>query len=244
VGTATVGADLESPAGFALHTGEPVISNHLQVEQRFRTPEQLLKHEVRRAVNVIIQGEGRPFGVLEVDSRSAGESSTNDVAFLQGAANLHGMAIERQRMERALRAALDHCDALPREVNHRVSNSLQLLTSMLRLKANARSEPALREQLLAAANRVTAISRAHRRLYQSGRVQQMSLSAYLADLAASVEPCALEIDAPDAIEIATDRAIPIALVLTELATTRPSTPIRDPRAAASPGRCGSSTKGG
>ena len=39
VGVATVGADLASPAGFALRTGKPVISNHLENEERFRTPE-------------------------------------------------------------------------------------------------------------------------------------------------------------------------------------------------------------
>ena len=38
VGVATVGADLESPAGYALRTGKPVISNHLENEERFRTP--------------------------------------------------------------------------------------------------------------------------------------------------------------------------------------------------------------
>ena len=42
VGSASVGADLASPAGYALHTGKPVISNHLENEQRFRTPEFLL----------------------------------------------------------------------------------------------------------------------------------------------------------------------------------------------------------
>jgi hypothetical protein len=43
VGKATIGADLESPSGFALHTGKPVISNHLENEQRFRTPELLVE---------------------------------------------------------------------------------------------------------------------------------------------------------------------------------------------------------
>jgi hypothetical protein len=38
VGVATVGADIESPAGYALATGKPVISNHLENEDRFRTP--------------------------------------------------------------------------------------------------------------------------------------------------------------------------------------------------------------
>jgi hypothetical protein len=48
VGRATVGADLESPSGFALRTGKPVISNHLENEQRFRTPELLVEHGIRR----------------------------------------------------------------------------------------------------------------------------------------------------------------------------------------------------
>src|SRR5215475_1458905 len=84
VGTATIGADLASPSGYALHTGKPVISNHLASEERFRTPDLLAAHGVRRAINVILQGDGVPYGVLEVDSRSAGEFSERDIAFLQG----------------------------------------------------------------------------------------------------------------------------------------------------------------
>ena len=48
VGKATVGADMASPAGYALHTGKPVISNHLDIEERFRTPELLVEHGIRR----------------------------------------------------------------------------------------------------------------------------------------------------------------------------------------------------
>src|SRR5690348_17200652 len=81
VGSATVGADLASPAGYALRTGKPVISNHLENEQRFRTPELLIEHGIRRAMNVILQGDGSPFGVLEVDSRSEGEFGEHDIAF-------------------------------------------------------------------------------------------------------------------------------------------------------------------
>ena len=65
IGVATIGADLASPAGFALRPGKPVISNHLENEERFRTPELLVQHGIRRAMNVILQGDGKPFGVLE-----------------------------------------------------------------------------------------------------------------------------------------------------------------------------------
>ena len=46
VGQASVGADLASPGGFALRTGKPVISNHLENEERFRTPELLVQQGV------------------------------------------------------------------------------------------------------------------------------------------------------------------------------------------------------
>jgi GAF domain-containing protein len=113
VGTATIGADLASPSGYALRTGKPVISNHLDSEDRFRTPELLAAHGVRRAINVILQGDGAP--ILEVDSRSEGEFTEHDITFLQGAANLLGMAIERQRQERGWKAAVEHQQVLIKE---------------------------------------------------------------------------------------------------------------------------------
>ena len=159
VGTATIGADLESPSGYALRTGKPVISNHLENEERFRTPELLSSHSVRRAMNVILQGDGVPYGILEVDSRSEGEFTEHDISFLQGAANILGMAIERQTQERKLNAALEHQQVLVKEINHRVKNSLQLVSSMLNLQAGA--DPVIGERLQDASSRIAAISRAH-----------------------------------------------------------------------------------
>src|SRR6478736_6457651 len=154
VGVATVGADLESPSGFALRTGKPVISNHLENEQRFRTPELLLEHGIRRAMNVILQGDGSPYGVLEVDSRSEGEFGEHDIAFLQGAANILGMAIERQRYERNLHNALEHQKVLVNEINHRVKNSLQLVASLFGLQASASDDPKVAQSFQEAVGRV------------------------------------------------------------------------------------------
>ncbi len=103
VGHAIIGADLHSPAGYALHTGKPVISNLLAAEQRFRTPSLLAEHGVQRAANVILLGEGPPYGVLEADSQSSGTFTEHDIDFLQGVANLLGVAVERRRAEDKLR---------------------------------------------------------------------------------------------------------------------------------------------
>ncbi len=222
IGRATVGVDLDSPAGFALQTGKPVISNHLENEERFRTPELLLQHGIRRAMNVILQGDGRPYGVLEVDSRSEGEFTEHDIAFLQGAANLLGMAIERQRFERDLKAALEHQEVLLQEGNHRVTNSLQLVTSMLSLQATSAATGELRDQLQEAISRISAISRAHQRLYRTRQIRTLALGEYLIevchDLDEAVAQCDIKIDVADDIQVATDRAISISLIVTELIT--------------------------
>src|SRR4051812_13369507 len=84
VGEARIGADMESPTGYAFRTGKPVISNHLSAETRFRTPHILREHGIKRAINVLVQGEGAPYGVLEVDSPEEGRFTEADLAFLQG----------------------------------------------------------------------------------------------------------------------------------------------------------------
>jgi two-component sensor histidine kinase len=223
VGFATVGADLASPAGYALHTGKPVISNDLKDEDRFRTPHLLLDHGIRRAINVILHGDGAPYGVLEVDSRSQGEFSENDLAFMQGAANILGMAIERQRFEQDLKAAVERHKTLLEEVNHRVKNSLLMVMSLLSLQARTAEQPETRTQLESASKRISAIAQAHRRLYRTGdNIETIDLCAYIIgtcrDLSDFAEGCTIEVEAPEEIIVAIERAIPVALIVNELVT--------------------------
>ena len=220
VGSASVGADLASPAGYALRTGKPVISNHLENEQRFRTPELLIEHGIRRAMNVILQGDGSPFGVLEVDSKSEGEFSEHDIAFLQGAANVLGMSIEQQQYQGKLQAALDRHQVLLKEVNHRVKNSLQVVSGMLYLQAHAVGAEELKEQLNEAASRVNAVGRAYERLTYNVDYENIDLVEHLRgiidDLRPTVAPCEIQFEAPEAIEFSSDRAIHVGLIINEL----------------------------
>src|ERR1700722_7713190 len=231
VGSASVGADLESPGGYALHTGKPVISNHLENEQRFRTPELLAVHGIRRAMNVILQGDGTPFGVLEVDSRSEGEFSEHDISFLQGAANILGMAIEQQQYQRKLQAALDRHQVLLKEVNHRVKNSLQVVSGMLQLQANAVGDQVLSERLNEAASRVNAVGRAYERLAYNADYEKIDLVAYLreiiGDLDQTVAPCDIQFEAPEAIQMAGDRAILVGLIVNDFVSNAGKHPYPD-----------------
>jgi two-component sensor histidine kinase len=220
VGTARLPADLASPSGFALRTGKPVISNHLQNEERFDTPALLAVHGVRRAINVILQGDGLPYGVLEADSRSEGEFSEDDIAFLQGVANILGMAIERQRHERALQGVVEYQKVLVKEINHRVKNSLQLVASILNLQAKA--DPKIAPRLQEASSRIMAIGRVHERLYRSPEVEKVELAGYLSDVCHDLRKltsnCQISFDASEPLFLNTDQAVNLALVVSELVT--------------------------
>jgi two-component sensor histidine kinase len=222
VGVATIGDDLASPAGFAVRTGLPVISNHLESEERFRTPELLVKYGIRRAMNVILQGEGKPFGVLEVDSPSEHEFSAHDLSFLQGAANLLGMAIERERNERNLKAALERQQVLLNEITHRVKNGLAIVASMLKLQASEVNDPALTTHLEEAAYRVSAVAKAHERIHQGNRPDRLDLGVYVRDICQdlndAVPLCRIEVAVEPGVNVMTDRAVPIALMANELIT--------------------------
>lgn len=222
VGVATVGADLASPAGFALHTGRPVISNHLGNEQRFRTPELLIEHGIRRAMNVILKGDNSPFGVLEVDSKSPGEFGKHDLAFLQGAANILGMAIEQQQSQRKLQDALERHQLLIKEVNHRVKNSLQVVAGMLHLQAKATTNPEVIASLNEASSRISTVGRAYDHLAYTADYEAIDLIDYLRvvldDLAGAVTPNKLHFEGAGTIEIGADRAMLIGLILNELVT--------------------------
>src|SRR5215217_6378480 len=102
---ARTGADLQSPTGYAFKKGEAVISSHPDGESRFRTPKILLEHGIKRAINVPIATRSRRYGVLEADSPIESRFTEADIAFMQGFANLLGVAFERGQGEAALHEA-------------------------------------------------------------------------------------------------------------------------------------------
>ncbi|KNY21202.1 histidine kinase [Methylobacterium sp. ARG-1] len=232
IGQARVGADLASPAGFALKTGRPVISNHLAEETRFRTPQLMAEYGIRRAINVLIENRDGAFGVLEVDDTREGMFEESDIAFMQGFANLLGGAIERQRTESLLRAALARQDLLAREMSHRVKNSLAIVASLLALQARAaEAEPAVQTALSDARSRVEAIAGVHDQLWRQGDKTgdgegegvpgELDLAPFLEKLVANLDSGApgqsLTCTAA-AQRISADRAIPIGLLVNELVT--------------------------
>jgi two-component sensor histidine kinase len=182
VGKVAIGADHESPAGFAFQSGSAVISNHLEHEDRFRTPSVMAEHGVRRAINVVIARIGGPWGVLEVDSSNAGKFEAADLAFLQGLANLIGVASDRIAVEEQLRNALEHQQLLVKEASHRMKNSLAMLCSLMQMQARNVQTDEAAQALGEASDRILAIAATHDHVWRQDQSEAVDLAALLPSL--------------------------------------------------------------
>ncbi len=220
VGSAEISSDNGSPAGFAFKTGEAVISNHLENEQRFRTPAFMAAHHIRRAINVLVEAGGTKFGVLEVDSPDEGEFEAADLSFMRGFANLIGVAIERQLAEAKLKEAIAHQKLLIREASHRVKNSLSMVSAMLNLQMQGDDDPRVVRLLGDAQARITTIAKAHDQLWRGNTVGIVALDELIGGIVEGLQTSIggdVECRVPRLL-ISADTAIPIGLVVTELVT--------------------------
>ena len=117
---------------------------------------------------------------------------------------------------------LQQKDFLLKEVNHRVQNSLQLVAAFLRLQGKASGDDAVRLQLEEADRRLSAVALVHRRLYRDDSVEVIDLSRYLEDLVGEMkitmdDEWGRQFDLELApVQVSTDRAVNVGLVLTEL----------------------------
>lgn len=141
-------------------------------------------------------------------------------------------AIQRRRLQREhdeaqeqVRLARDRAEAMLREVNHRVGNSLQLVSSFMSLQMRHLADDGARSALRESQARIEAVAHVHRRLYTSGDMSSVEMDEYLRglidELSKSVGPDAgsprltLEVEP---LRVSTDQAVSLGVVVTELVT--------------------------
>ena len=134
----------------------------------------------------------------------------------------------RERLEAAVEArtadltrALEQKTALLHEVDHRVKNNLQLISSLLLLQTRRVTDPGVKNSLRGMLERVSAIATVHRRLFQSEDVERFDVSAFVRDLVSDMMGAARRDDLKvrldlERVDIAASKAAPLALVISEL----------------------------
>lgn len=114
--------------------------------------------------------------------------------------------------------------ALFSEVNHRVKNNLQMVTSLLMLESARVTAPETRRVLDEAANRVEVIGQLHTLLYQGEAGDDIRADEFLGRLCdglrtALIGPRRIRLDARvQPLSLPADRAIPLGLVVNEAVT--------------------------
>ncbi|CAO3432470.1 hypothetical protein [Azospirillum doebereinerae] len=117
-------------------------------------------------------------------------------------------------------------DLLLKEVNHRLKNSLQLACALVQMQGQSVNGPEARQQLADTVARLQAIARVHDQLYQTEDVRRVAAATYLHSLCADLEQSALAsecfwrilVTADETVELATDQAVPVGLLVNELVT--------------------------
>ena len=119
---------------------------------------------------------------------------------------------------------LQQKELLFRELNHRVKNNLQLISSLLSVQSRRISDPAAREEFKTAQQRVRAIASLHSRLYQSmDGIESVDIHHYLRDLVDQLRALLLA-ERPrirlslacDDVHLDVDRATSVGLIVNEL----------------------------
>lgn len=109
---------------------------------------------------------------------------------------------------------------LLKELNHRVKNNLQMISSLLNLQSRELSGHPAQEAILAGKNRVEALSLVHSKLYQEGVETKIYLKEYIEELILGLfhgynvnfEP---DFNISNS-SVSVDKAIPIALIVNEI----------------------------
>ncbi|MDZ4373329.1 MAG: histidine kinase dimerization/phosphoacceptor domain -containing protein, partial [Phenylobacterium sp.] len=166
-----------------------------------------------------VRGRARPWSLAEVDAAVRLRDT-----LLETRANrrLHELNTRLTEAVREKDGLLQQKELLIKEVNHRIQNSLQLVSSFLGLQARALSDPNVNAAFEEARRRLQAVALVHRRLYRADQIEMIELGRYLEELVDDMNDSLgrewsglVTVDAA-AILVPTDRAVTLGLVVTEL----------------------------
>ncbi len=168
-----------------------------------------------------VHGRSRPWTKAEIAAAQCFQNQLVEISQHRRVEELNSML--QQKIAEADRLIAQK-DLLMREAHHRVQNSLQLVSAMLRLQQREFSDPAVRARFEETQQRILAAAAVHRHLWRSDEIGTVRLDNYLQEIRDSlVEAWGGEWDKyvqlqGTSISMPTDKAVVLALIVTELLT--------------------------
>jgi len=126
--------------------------------------------------------DGYNLGTLCVIDKSPRPTDEKQIEDLK---DLGCVVMDQMELRLSARRAVSQAELMGREIEHRVMNSLQFISSLLTMQSRATTIPDTADQLQMAANRVAAVARVHRH-FSSGEGEMVSCITYLRRLCADL----------------------------------------------------------
>lgn len=130
---------------------------------------------------------------------------------------------EKQRLLEHTENLLEQQTTLLREMRHRIANSLQIIASILLLKAGSVTSEETKKELRAAHQRVMSVAAVQGHLQASDGIEQIEIGPYLTKLATGLASSMISPKQPIAIKVVsnagtlpTSHAVSLGLIVTEL----------------------------
>ncbi len=207
-----------------------MLDQYLAREEDFlgKTPNQLFAHDIEHGRSLWHKMFDQGFLSIDSDERRFDGSQLwivgsyrcmyDERGRITGHFGTQHDITELKRVENELREALKEKDFLMREVNHRVKNSLSMVSSLISLK-NSEKENDLSD----IQHQIEAIGLIHEKLYQTASVAEISCPDYFGDLLSSIFSSfsrqRIRIEANiEEISVPTKSAVSLGLIVNEIAT--------------------------
>ena len=116
-------------------------------------------------------------------ANNPGGYNNKDLTFVNRLANLFGLAILKDRMEKSLQSTLEEREILLHEIQHRVKNNLQMMSSLISMKSMREGNDDTKKALYEINNMIKAIAMVHSSAYSSERSGTIRLDMILYNLA-------------------------------------------------------------
>lgn len=161
--------------------------------------------------------DGYYLGTLCVIDKEARPISQDDIADLT---DLASVVMDQLELRLSARQAISKAETMAREIDHRVKNSLQFVSSMLNMQGRLPELPAAAsEQLQIAANRVTAVARVHHNFYSetADAVSPVNFLRRLCTDLSSILGTTITVDGDEG-DVPSEHIQPIGLMVNELVT--------------------------
>jgi two-component sensor histidine kinase len=170
----------------------------------------------------LVDSDGYVIGTLCIIDTKERSFSTQEAQKLKILANQVMKLLDLRKKNNHLKILNNEKTILLKEIQHRVKNNLQLISSLISLQISKLSDKNLSDSFNICLNRIMAISNIHQNIYLESARERVNFKIYITDLLNSFEIAHSSVkniqNEIEDITLGLDIAVPLGLIISEILT--------------------------